>query len=96
MIYLRRYGQVKFKDTKLVIRSRKSKKDRQYIGKGKRTYITNNDLQNTTQNTKAWETRTPLRTRVKPGCYGMISSSCFTSDVHPITVKINDDCWIRN
>jgi len=38
----------KFADTKGVIRSRKSKKDKQYIGQTKKGKRTNNDLQNTT------------------------------------------------
>ena len=38
----------RFEDTKEVIRSRKSKKDRQYNGK-KKDKRTNNNLQNTTQ-----------------------------------------------
>ena len=38
----------RFEDTKGVIRSRKSKKDRQYNGK-KKDKRTNNNLQNTTQ-----------------------------------------------
>ena len=48
----------KFEDTEGVIRSRKSKKDRQYNAKRKRT---NNDQQNITQKTKDRATRTPLK-----------------------------------
>jgi molecular chaperone GrpE (heat shock protein) len=42
----------KFEDTKRVIRSRNSKKDRQYNSQKKKYKRTNNDLQNTTQKTK--------------------------------------------
>jgi len=41
----------KFEDTKGLIRSHQSKKDRQYNGLQKRTEGTTNDLQNTTQKT---------------------------------------------
>jgi hypothetical protein len=39
------------KDTKGVIRSRESKKDRQYNGQKKKDKITNNDIQDITQKT---------------------------------------------
>jgi len=39
-------------DTKEVIRSRKSRKDRQYDGQKKKDRETNNDIQNTTQKAK--------------------------------------------
>ena len=48
-----------FEDTKGVIKSRKSK-DRQHNVKR-----ANNDLQNTTQKTKDWATRNPLKTLCK-------------------------------
>ena len=51
-----------FEDTKGVIISRKSKKDRQYNGQRKKDKRTNNDLQNVTQETKDRATRTPLKT----------------------------------
>jgi hypothetical protein len=41
----------KFDDTKGVIKSRKSKKDRQYNGQKKKNKRTNNDLQIITQKT---------------------------------------------
>jgi hypothetical protein len=45
--YILRYGE-KFKDTKWVIRSRKSQNDRQFNGQNERDKKTNNDIQNTT------------------------------------------------
>ena len=51
------------KDTKGVIRSRESKKDRQYNGQKKKDKITNNDIQDITQKTADWATQAPL----KPG-----------------------------
>jgi len=44
----------------MVIRIRKSKKDRQYNGHKKKDKKTNNDLQNITHKTKDRVTRTPL------------------------------------
>jgi len=46
------YPQEKFEDTKRVIRSRKSKKNRQCNDKHEKNKTKNNDLQNTTQKTK--------------------------------------------
>ena len=54
--------QEKFEYTKGVIKSRKSKKNRQYNDQRKRT---NNDLQNTTHKTKNRATRTPLKTQMR-------------------------------
>jgi len=70
-------GQEKIEDTKGVIRSRKSKKDRQYNGQ---TKWTSNDLQNTTQKTKHWATRTPLKTGGELKCSGGVSRD--TRSVH--------------
>jgi len=52
----------KIEDTKGVIRSRKSKKNRQHNGQKKKN--NNKDLQHTTQNTQDTATRTPLKTGV--------------------------------
>ena len=52
------FKQDEFEDTKGVIRIRKSKKDRQHIGRKKTDTRTNNDLQNTTHTTKDQATRT--------------------------------------
>jgi hypothetical protein len=48
----------------MVIRRRKSRKDRQYNDQNKKDKKTNNDLQNTAQNTRDYETRT---SHTKPG-----------------------------
>ena len=53
-----------FEDTKGVIRSRKSKKERQHNGQKKKEKGANNDLKNTTQKTKELATQTPLKTGV--------------------------------
>jgi hypothetical protein len=50
----------KFENTDGLIRNSKSKKDIQYNGQQKGDERTNNDLQNTTQKTKDWATRTQL------------------------------------
>jgi len=49
---------IKFEDTKGVIKNCKSKRDRQYNGQRKKDKKTNNNLQNITQKTKDWATRT--------------------------------------
>jgi len=54
---------IKFEDTKGVIKNCKSKRDRQYNGQRKKNKKTNNDLQNITQKTKDWATRSPQKTR---------------------------------
>ena len=53
--------------TKGVIRSHKSKKDRQSNGQKNKDKRTNNDLQNITQKTKDRATRTPLKHGVNSG-----------------------------
>ena len=58
-----RSPQEEFEDTKVVIRIRKSKKDRQHNGQKKKDKGTNNDLHNSTHKTKDQITRTPLKTR---------------------------------
>ena len=65
---------------KRVIRIRKSKKDRQYNGQKKQeNKRTNNDLQNTTQKTKDWSTRTPLKTGGELRCLVRVGNlySCY-------------------
>jgi len=54
-----------YEDTKGVIKSRKSKKDRQHNCQKKGDNRANSDLQNTTQTTKDRATRTPLKSGVK-------------------------------
>ena len=51
----------KFEDIKRLMANRKSNKNRQYNGQKKKD---NNNLQNTTQKTKDWATRTQLKTGV--------------------------------
>jgi hypothetical protein len=46
---------------------------------------TNNNLQNITQKTKYWVTRTPLKTGGELSCSGRVSSSCYTSGTRYIT-----------
>ena len=53
--------QDQLEDTKGVIRIRKSKKNRQHIGRKKTDKRTNNDLQNTTHTIKDQVTRTQLK-----------------------------------
>ena len=55
----RKKGQEEFEDTKVVIRFRKSKKDRQHNDQTKKEKRTNNDLQNIKHKTKDRATRTP-------------------------------------
>jgi hypothetical protein len=81
----------KVDDTKGVIRIRRSKKDRQYKGQKKNDKRTNNNLQNTTQKTKDWSTRTPQKTGDGLRCCGWISSSCPASD--PV---VSDCCLMPN
>ena len=54
--------QDKLKDNKGVVRSLKSKKDRQHNGQRKKGKRTNNDLQNATQKSQDRVTQTPLKT----------------------------------
>ena len=65
----------KSEDTKGIVRSCNSKKDRQY-NNGK----TNNDLQNTAQKAQDWATQTLLKSGGELGCSGRVSSSCSDSD----------------
>ena len=64
-----------FEDTNVVIRSRKSKKDRQYNDQK-----TNNDLQHTTQKIKDSATQNPLKLFDEFRCSGRASSSCYARD----------------
>ena len=67
------YGE-KFEDTKRIIISRKSKKNRQHKDQKKKG-------QNTTQKTKDRTTRTSLITGSEIGCSGRMSSSCSTCGI---------------
>jgi hypothetical protein len=64
-----------FEDTIGVIRSRKSKMDRQYNSKEKTDKKTNNDLHNTTQKTRDWVKRIPINLEVLFRCSGRVCSS---------------------
>jgi len=68
-----------FKDTKGVNMGHKSK-EWQYNGQNKQDKGTNNDLQNTTQKTKAWATANPTKTGGHVRSPRRLSSSCSTSD----------------
>ena len=54
-----------FEDTKWVIKSLRSKKDKQCNGQKKEKERTKNDQQNTTQKTKDRAARTPLKTKIE-------------------------------
>jgi hypothetical protein len=75
-----------FKHTKWVIRSHKSKKDRQFNGQKKKNKSVNNDLQNATQKTKDWATRTLLKITSELRCPGRVSGSCSISDTRRVTL----------
>ena len=75
-----------FEDTKGVIRIRKWK-NRQHNGQKKKYKKTNNNLQNI-QKTKDRVTRTPLKTGSELRCFGMVSSSCSTSDTRRVNLVI--------
>jgi len=56
-------GQEEFEDNTGIIRTRKSKKDRQYNDQKKKEKRTNNDKQSIAQKIKDRAKRTPLKTR---------------------------------
>ena len=76
----------KFEDNKGLIRSDKSKKDRQYNGQQKKDKKVDNDLQKTTQKTKVWVTRTSLKSGCELRFFGRVTSFCYTSDTRRITI----------
>ena len=84
----------RFKDAKVVIRTRESKKDRQHNVKKKRDKRTNNCLQNTTQTTNDRATRTRLKSVGELRCSGMVSSSSSTSGTCRVILVSNP--LIRN
>ena len=72
----------------MVIRSRKSKKDRQYNGLTKKNKRTNNNLQFITEKTKIKQ----HEPHQKPGevrCSGRVSSSCSTRGTGYVTLVEN-------
>ena len=72
-----------FEDTRWAIKSRKSKKLRQYNDQNKKEKRTSNDLQNVTQKTKDRATRPPLKLGMDSVARRVIStcSTCGTSPV---------------
>ena len=84
----------RFEYNKRVIRSHISKKDKQYIGPNgqkKKDNRTNNDLQSSTQKTKDWATRTPLKTGGERRCFGRVNSSCSTCCIRCVTLCYKPD-----
>jgi hypothetical protein len=80
--------QLEVEDTKVVIRSRKFKKVRQYNVQTKIHKRTNNYLQTITLKTKDRVTRTPLQIGSECRCSGRVSSSytrCVTLVTHTVT-----------
>ena len=64
-------------DIKLVIRIRKSKKDRQHNGQKKKDKRTNNDLQNITHKAKDREARTQVLRNGKQSLFHKWRLSCY-------------------
>ena len=71
--------------SKGIIRSRRSKKNRQHNGQKKEDKRTNDSLQYTTQKTKDWPTWTSLTT----GVNSWVSSSCSTCGTRRVTLVTN-------
>ena len=95
--------QEQFKDTKRLIRSRKSK-DILYNDQNKQDKMTNNDLQNTTQKTEDRSIGTPLKTMGEHKCFGRVSSSWSTCGTRRAALLTNlvrshergkDGLWLR-
>ena len=57
--------------------------------------LINNGLQNTTQKTIDWGTRTPLKPGSELKCSGSVGSSCSTSDTCYSCYKTSGKSWIR-
>ena len=76
-------------DTKGVIRSHKSKKEKQYSCQKRNDNRTNNGLQNTTQKTKDRVTRTSLKTGEELRCSGRVGISFSTNGIHHVTLVTN-------
>jgi hypothetical protein len=67
LVMLRMLKEQLLEDSKVVIRIRKSKNNRQHNGQKKNGKRTNNDLQDIRIKLKDRVTRTPLKTGGKPG-----------------------------
>ena len=76
MITVNFRSEEEFEDTKGVIRSRKSKKDKQHNGQKKKDKRTNNTI----QNTKNWD---ELR------CSGKVNTSYFTNGARRVALVTN-------
>jgi hypothetical protein len=79
MLYMRM--QEEFEDTKGVIRSRKSKKDRQHNGQKSNQWSIKHYME-----TKVWATRTPLKTRCELRCSERVSILCSTCGIRHVTL----------
>ena len=76
-------------NTKGVIKSRKSKKDRQYNGQQKYDkQKTNNNLQTQHRKLKI-EEHELYKTQDELRCCGKVNSSCFTSGTSRVTIVVN-------
>ena len=79
----------RFEATKGVTNNHKSKKkDSQYNGQKKKDKWTNNDLHNTTQETKDRATRTPQNTGGELRCSRKVGCTCSTSDTRSVLLKL--------
>jgi len=100
------HRQEKIEDTKEVVRSRKSKKDRQHNGQRKTIERTNNDVESITEKTK--DLTKPLKTGSELMCSWGVDSSCATCDTRRFILvtertglwlqqaeHINDNLWHR-
>ena len=77
------------KETKGVIRRRKSKRERQCNGQKKKDKRTNNDLQIIAQKTKDQVTQTTLKTGAELMCSGRVTNFCSTCDTRLVTLVTN-------
>ena len=75
-----------FEDTKVAIRIRISKKNRQHNGQKETGQKDKQRSTKYTYKTKDRITRTPLKTRSELRCSGMVSSSCSTSDTRRVII----------
>ena len=90
--------------TKEVIKSRKSKKDRQYNDHKKNYRRTNNDLQNTTQKIEDRRPRTTLQPRGELKCSERVNFTaphvdiiCYHGSLDrglPLTTKLLNQCFV--
>ena len=78
-----------FEDTKVVVRIRKSRKDRQNNGQKKKDNRTNNDLQNITHRTKDRATPPPFETGGELKCSERVGIACSNSATRRVTLVTN-------